>query len=119
LQALLKHAESRGESAVLVLACDLPFVTRESIQRLVDHSSKRDAIASRTDDLWQPLAARYRTQPALAATRDAIRDGERSLQAVLERLDVEAIVIDPRELRDWDTPEDQRQDTSTGDPSSG
>jgi molybdopterin-guanine dinucleotide biosynthesis protein A len=119
LAGLLDHAAGKGESTVLALACDLPFVTAKLVQKLAEHDSKADVIASQSDGVWQPLATRYRTHPALAATRVAIAAGEHSLQAVLRQLVVEAIVIDPRELRDWDTPEDQRQDTSTGEKPSG
>lgn len=119
LAALLSHALRRGSADVLALACDLPFVTESLVQRLATHESSADAIASNAGGVWQPLAARYRTEPALSATRAAIGRGEHSLQSVLRRLTVEAIAIEPGELRDWDTPEDQRQYTSTGEKPSG
>jgi molybdopterin-guanine dinucleotide biosynthesis protein A len=119
LAGLLDHAAGRGESTVLALACDLPFITAELVRRLAEHESSAEVIAPSVDDVWQPLAARYRTHPALAATRVAIAAGEHSLQAVLRQLAIEPIAIDPRELRDWDTPEDQRQNTSTGPKPSG
>jgi molybdopterin-guanine dinucleotide biosynthesis protein A len=119
LAGLLDHAAQKGDSTVLALACDLPFVSAELVRRLAEHESDADAIAPQSDGVWQPLATRYQTHPALAATRVAIAAGEHSLQAVLRQLVVEAIAIDPRELRDWDTPEDQRQDTSTGEKPSG
>lgn len=111
LAGLLDHAARKGESTVLALACDMPFVTAKLVRRLAEHESSAEAVASNSDGVWQPLAARYRTHPALAATRVAIAAGEHSLQAVLRQLVIEPIAIDASELLDWDTPEDQRQKT--------
>jgi molybdopterin-guanine dinucleotide biosynthesis protein A len=110
LAALLQHAGSRQ---VICVACDMPFVTRELLEKLAAHPSPAPVLAPRDPQTrrWQPLFARYApasVQPALRATLHA---GERSFQALLSRLPVEEFqltVVEHAALRDWDTPEDVR-----------
>ncbi len=118
LIALLSYADRSGAPSALALACDLPFVSEVLLEQLVA-APERDVVLPQSTGIWQPLVARYRTKPALAAARAALASGERALHSVIDRLDAEALSVDERELRDWDTPEDQKQDTSTGEPSSG
>jgi molybdopterin-guanine dinucleotide biosynthesis protein A len=112
LHALLSHAQTHGASHVLALACDLPYLSASLVEALIRHPSECDVVAPKTE-LWQPLAARYRTGPALKAVEASLNEGQRSLQSVIARLSAEAIDVPERELRDWDTPDDQKQDTST------
>jgi molybdopterin-guanine dinucleotide biosynthesis protein A len=109
LVALLEHAESLGADAVLALACDLPYVSRDLIARLAREAPSQAAIAPRTDGFWQPLATRYRTESALPAARTALEAGRLSLQNLLDTLGTEELALTPEEgasLRDWDSPED-------------
>ena len=110
LNALLLEATRRGRSHVLVLACDLPFIRRALIQRLVEEQPQASVLLAETQGVRNPLIARYDAALALAATRSALESAQRSLQAVLDRLlDVRALRLTESEassLRDWDTPED-------------
>jgi molybdopterin-guanine dinucleotide biosynthesis protein A len=109
LVALLGHAESVGADTTLALACDLPYVSRELIERLAHEAPHETVLAPRTDGYWQPLAARYRVRTALPVARATLDAGRLSLQNLLNALGAEELPLSPEEelcLRDWDSPED-------------
>jgi molybdopterin-guanine dinucleotide biosynthesis protein A len=101
----LRWAGDRPE--VMVLACDLPFVTGDDLGPLaraaVDHPHAA-VIVSRTD----------RREPACAVWRTDARDrlaailagGERAVHRALDRLDVVEAAVEPRALRNINTPDD-------------
>src|SRR5262245_57454884 len=68
LIALLSHAEQRGRDAI-ALAADLPFVSRELVTRLAEHSPESAAVAPLVDGIWHPLFARYESGRSLVAAR--------------------------------------------------
>jgi molybdenum cofactor guanylyltransferase len=111
LSALLGAGAAQDAERVVALACDLPYVTRELIQRLLVEAPGAPALAPRPDGIWQPFFARYAPVPALSAARTAIDSGNRSLHAVLERLGAAELGVSAEEaaaLRDWDEPADIR-----------
>ena len=75
---------------VLVLACDLPFVTSALAERLLKESGtgeEVDAVVPRSARGLEPLCAVYRTRCA-AAARTCIERGELRMTAFLARLHV-------------------------------
>lgn len=112
LRALLANARDGGHAAVLVLACDMPYVSVELVQRLARERPDAPALAPRDNGLWQPLAARYGV--ATLATLDrTLAAGERSFQRFFARLaadaaELELSAADLALLGDWDRPEDIR-----------
>lgn len=116
LRALLVAAES---APVLALACDLPFVSRELLARLLAtgdgerdgaFNARIDVVAARRQQLWEPLCARYNGS-VLPVLNTALGEGERSFQGLLRRLRVHELQLLPgqeSELGDWDTPEDMK-----------
>jgi|RhiMethySRZTD1v2_1073278.scaffolds.fasta_scaffold47100_3 molybdenum cofactor guanylyltransferase len=111
LCALLDAGVRRETGAVIALACDMPFVTKELIARLAAHAPDAALVAPRPGGIWQPLTARYAPAPALSAARDALSNGERALYRVIERLGAGAVELplepaDAPLLRDWDEPSD-------------
>ncbi len=111
LHALLCEAERRGQPQVIALSCDLPYFTLELLRRL-DQAPPADVVAARQSAYWQPLFTRYASSEALAAVRQALAAGDRSLQRVLARLTVLELELDEAEqalLRDWDEPADLEQ----------
>src|SRR5690606_25110478 len=76
LAALLAHA---GERHALVVACDMPFVTREDVTALLS-SEGAMAVAARRDERWEPLFARYDAPRALPVVRRRIAAGRLGLQ---------------------------------------
>lgn len=111
LCALLDAALERSSGAVIALACDLPHVSAELIQRLAAHAPEAAAVAPRSDGKWQPLMARYEPHRALLAARAALAAGERALYCVLDRLGSGTVELplaaeEAALLRDWDEPAD-------------
>lgn len=89
---------------VLVVACDMPYITVEDLARLAD-APRAEVVAPRRGD-WEPLFARY--APAVKPKLDAyLQTGRRSLRGLLDRCDVVELQMDPSHLRDWDTPDDR------------
>lgn len=113
LIGLLAHAEERGATHVLALACDLPRVAAPLLRRLASELPEKRALVIAQGEIKNPLLARYTVAEALAAARATLSAGKRSLQAVLERLGDGAVSmpLTPAEattVGDWDTPEDMR-----------
>ncbi|HVY31282.1 MAG TPA: molybdenum cofactor guanylyltransferase [Polyangiaceae bacterium] len=111
LQALLLEGARRDLSHVLALACDLPFIRRDILRRLLDEQPQAGALFVRTEGVPNPLIARYAVGEALVAVGAVLASPRRSVRAVLERPELlaqplELSGVDERALRDWDTPED-------------
>lgn len=108
LGALLEHG---GESDVITLACDMPYVNGEVLKRLAAFEPEAGVVCPRRgpEAPWEPMFARWRPSVVAPALAETLAAGERSFQRLLRRLDVVPLASDPtteRALRDWDTPED-------------
>jgi molybdenum cofactor guanylyltransferase len=100
--------------AVLVVACDLPFVRSEGLEELArwpTHRSVLPVVAGRA----QPLCARWAPDDCAVAV-SLVSRGERSMRALIEAtqplmLDVvaEAGALTRDQLEDLDTREDARR----------
>jgi molybdenum cofactor guanylyltransferase len=87
---------------VLVLACDLPFVTAALLARLVEESriaDDVDAVVPRSARGLEPLCALYRPQCAPAA-RDRIMEGTLQAAALLDA--VRTRILEPELLAPYD-----------------
>jgi molybdopterin-guanine dinucleotide biosynthesis protein A len=109
LSALLAYAERRGAGHLLALACDLPRLERSLIARLAVEAPNAAVALVRQTDTRNPLIARYAVAAARPAVTEALSQGRRSLQAVLDRLEpavvaLELSVDEAARLDDWDTP---------------
>ena len=96
--ALLDASHDR----VLVLACDLPFVTAALLQRLVAESGtgqEIDAVVPRSARGFEPLCALYMTRAA-AAARARLERGE--LQAAGLLADLRVRELGPEALAPYD-----------------
>ncbi len=80
----------------LIVACDLPFVSRELFARLMDfRDESTDAVVPIQNDLRpQPLCALYRRQRCLKAAEQSIAVGEHSPRALLEKVNTMYIGFD-------------------------
>lgn len=77
---------SHGEYS-LVLACDVPFVSRSILSLLLDLSMNKNAVIPRwPNGHIEPLQAVYRTKMAEVASKDALDDGRLDMQAMVDRL---------------------------------
>jgi molybdopterin-guanine dinucleotide biosynthesis protein A len=99
----------------IFLACDLPLVSRQFLQLLVQRvrATRSDAVVPRTEDGWQPLSAAYHSRCRTAFAR-AIQEGQRSMIKLFDEIPVEVITSDEMvsagvgegELTNVNTPED-------------
>lgn len=110
LAALVAGADAVGGSGpLLLLACDLPFVTEALVARLAGWDGHATVVPVDRSGMLQPVCARY-SQDALIRARRLVATGERSLRSVLRG---EAVVrlddVDELELVDVDTPEDAKR----------
>ncbi len=110
LAALVAGADAAGGSGpVLLVACDLPFVGEALLSRLVTWPGNGTVVPVDRDGMLQPVCARY-SRDAIRRAREQLADGERSLRAVLDDVEVTRVDdVDDRELVDVDTPEDARR----------
>jgi molybdopterin-guanine dinucleotide biosynthesis protein A len=95
--ALLDAAHDR----VLVIACDLPFVTAALLARLVEESriGVVDAVVPRSARGLEPLCALYLTRCA-AAARDRIAGGTLQVTGLLDA--VRTRILEPEALAPYD-----------------
>jgi len=105
LGALLRRA---GKGHALALACDMPFVSRSLLGRLV-RAPDAAIVAPRREGVWEPLCARYDAPRVLDVVLRRIAAGDYALWRVLDEAgaaELELLAGEEAELRDWDTPED-------------
>jgi len=86
----------------LVVACDLPYLTREWLEFLVAHAQKSsaDAVAPMNEGGAEPLCAMY-AKSSEAAIWLALDRGVRKVKAGLTFLNVE--YVEPREWKRFDS----------------
>jgi molybdopterin-guanine dinucleotide biosynthesis protein A len=110
LAALVAGADAVGdERGVLLLACDLPFVTEALLERIARWPGAGTVVPVDAEGVVQPVCARYSAATIVVARR-RLADGERSLRAVLDGPDVTRIHdVDGHDLVDVDTPGDARR----------
>jgi molybdenum cofactor guanylyltransferase len=104
--ALLRHG---GARPALALACDMPFVSRAILERLLAAPKDAAVVAPRRDGRWEPLCARYDPRRVLPLAISRVASPDRSLQHLLDDIPASELPLsrtEAEELRDWDTPED-------------
>ncbi|MDO8350764.1 MAG: molybdenum cofactor guanylyltransferase [Gallionella sp.] len=97
---------------LFVVACDMPFVTRQLIENIDKFREGVDAVVPVVQGYPQPMAAFYATR-CLGALREILDgSGRHSLRELLDRLNVRYVneadlqETDLRSFFDLDTPED-------------
>jgi molybdopterin-guanine dinucleotide biosynthesis protein A len=106
LVALLRHA---GDVPALAFACDMPFVSRALVERLLAAPPHASIVAPRRDARWEPLCARYDPARVLPLALARAASSHHSLQPLLDDAGAAALPLLPHEdaeLRDWDSPAD-------------
>ena len=113
VSGLVTAFRAREEEALLVLSCDLPFLDRVQIGKLLAYAQSEsdwDVVAAKVRERLHPLCALYhrRTQQAW---EDALAKGELRLMDTLARLRVKETpegLIDDRAVFNANTPEEYR-----------
>ena len=101
---------------VLLLACDLPFVTVDFLRFLLAARGDHQVLVPRDADGLHPLCAVY-TRSCLPAVERALDRGDRRMRAFHDEVDVRVVEsqewrdLDPRDilLANLNTPEDYRR----------
>jgi molybdopterin-guanine dinucleotide biosynthesis protein A len=109
LVALLRHAQEAGARSALAFACDMPFVSRALVDRLLAASPDAPVLAPRRDARWEPLCARYHPGRVLPRAVTLAASSRHSLQRLLDQasaVELPLLAHEAGELRDWDTPAD-------------
>jgi molybdopterin-guanine dinucleotide biosynthesis protein A len=109
LVALLRHA---GVHPALALACDMPFVSRSLVERLLAFPADAPIVAPRREGRWEPLCARYDPDRVLPLAIARVASPYHSLQRLLDDAPAAELPLSPEEaaqLRDWDSPADVRE----------
>jgi molybdenum cofactor guanylyltransferase len=105
LAALLKRS---GASRALAVACDMPFVSRGLLARLLA-APDAAVVAPRRGGRWEPLCARYEPKHVLPVVARRIAAASHALQPLLDEVGAVELALELNEedqLRDWDTPTD-------------
>jgi len=106
---ILSAMKTHPQVAWLVLACDLPYVEKDTIETLVEHRNilKIATVFSGQDDgLPEPLCAIYE-QSIQKILLDALKSGHRSPRKTLIESDAELLKpSNPRWLQNVNSPEE-------------
>jgi len=85
----------------LVVACDLPLVTRDLFVRLASFRESNDAVAPvQRDGYLQPLCTLYRTEPCRRCAEQLIASGERRPRSLLSAVKTRWVAFN--EIEDLD-----------------
>lgn len=102
LLTALQHAPTE---LVFVVACDMPWVTRDVFRSLMQQLGDSDVALAYTDRL-EPLCALWRAPVCLGALERAFSGGERAVHRALSGLGVVEVAVDASALRNVNTPGD-------------
>ncbi len=95
-----------SDAAIVLLACDLPFVDDAVVRMLVEHPGHGSVVPT-VEGRKQYACSRW-SAVAIASARVAFGQGERAMRALLGAGDATFVVADAhaRALADVDTPDD-------------
>jgi molybdopterin-guanine dinucleotide biosynthesis protein A len=79
LNGLHTALDAAREKSVLVLACDMPFVSRPLLEHLISLASQADVVVPHQEGNFEPLHAIYKKQVCLPAIEAALAAGEKRL----------------------------------------
>ena len=100
LPALLAALDAATSDLMLLVACDMPFVSRSLVERLIELAADHDAVVPKVDGYEQVMHAVYRVEPCQAAVRTALERGRRRMIAFLD--DVDTLMVAESDLRALD-----------------
>jgi len=90
---------ARG-NAVLVVACDMPFVNRLLLEHLIALSPKADVVVPRWNDRYQTMQSVYARKKCLSAVEDALDRGERRMISFYPHVKVR--IVSPEDVAEFD-----------------
>lgn len=93
--------------AVVVVACDVPYLTVDTVRALLGGGGAAHATVAVTDRV-QPMCALW-SRSSLGHLREAFAGGERRLLSVLDQLETLQIRANPQDLANVNAPGDLPQ----------
>jgi molybdenum cofactor guanylyltransferase len=109
LGGMLTVLAQPSQPVVVLVACDMPFLTESTVRRLAQKAHQhpeRDAVVAKTDRR-EPLCAAYRAESCRPVAEKLFAAGVRSLQEFLGSLKVTELVLDDfAEVRSVNSPKD-------------
>jgi len=94
LEAIRTALSNASTPRVVLVACDLPFVTTDLFKFLLEASANHYAtVPIGPDDKLEPLCAVYHRE-ALEEVNDLIRDGQRKVRQLFDRVPTRLIAFD-------------------------
>ena len=88
----------------VVVACDLPNLSAETLRGLIGELGGHDAAIARTDRA-EPLCALW-SQRAASLLREQFDAGERAMHRAIDGLDIAWVTVPAAEMRNINTPGD-------------
>jgi molybdenum cofactor guanylyltransferase len=101
LPALLAALDTATSDLMLLVACDMPFVSRSLVEWLIALAAGHDVVMPKVDGFEQPMHAIYRVQPVREAVRAALTRGDRRMISFLA--DVRTRSVEEAEIRSLDS----------------
>jgi len=99
LDGLLTALEAAHGERVLLLACDMPFVSRPLLDHMVGIDSDAEVVIPRRGERLQPLHAIYAASCA-ASVREALKAGEKRMISFLPS--VQTCIVEQEILDQYD-----------------
>jgi molybdopterin-guanine dinucleotide biosynthesis protein A len=91
LEGLHTALSAAAGNLVLVLACDMPFVSRPLLKHMLHLANDFDVVIPKHYEMYEPLHAVYRKRICLAAVERALAAGERRMISFLPGLNVHTL----------------------------
>ncbi len=105
LGGLITALKNSSHDAVVVLSCDMPFITASVISSLVNALSDAQASVGRTDRLnW--LCAAWSKEECLTTLQSVWKRNERAMHRAAVLLDVAEVPVPAVAVRNINSPED-------------
>ncbi len=104
----LTHSETDD---VIIVSCDVPLITSELLELLVEDRSDADVVQLATRSHTMPLVAKYKKKVAPVFLKK-IQENQLRLTQVFKELKVKTIVVSEeqeRQLQNINTPEELKQ----------
>lgn len=106
LVAFAEAFEQISTDWALLLACDLPRLTGETLQDLTTQLGETSIVVARSQEGWEPLCGFYH-RDCLPSLRNYLASGQRSFQDWLDSETVQELNVSDRQiLFNCNTPDD-------------
>lgn len=112
LGGVITALKAATHDAVVVLSCDMPFITPAVIASLVPPLTEAQATVGRTDRLnW--MCAAWSKSECLPSLQSVWKRNERAIHRAAVLLDVVEVPVPAVAVRNFNTPEDLSGETDT------